>query len=726
MSFQSILSGKKGESTSVIAGIKQEAEDKLISLRNGGKNFEGGLFTESARGQLEKNGPMHDNVVSVSEAVGSLIDRLYREDSSSVRRARSAAGTIAAVIGADPASFFSESYKASFAAKPNSVIINSGVADPAVRDLALMTESFDRSEMAAMQQYSVAYNMDAGFGSEFGETLYPTIVQDPLQAGFSMSVVVNIVQNAITRETSGALADWQRRNILRGYRDHTVMSKHKNDVIPVYRPEAAANFADSAVIPAYDITVDGRDIHTAPLKFGAEFDLMAISQRAEQLAQGARNQLTSLDPAISLKNVYVKIGNDVIRLNASLVASSQFVAIPQTVDRTVALNMSGVGLNFSASTKTIGQTALTGALADIATSKLTVNLNLRVSGSVHLETGKTELNMTGLRVASIYNEDGVEVPRASKGALVTAIEAAAGVGYDLTAYVVNSELAERGDLIGYIQFNQSYVVPRRSPITAQRVTAETDSAGEALDLKALLEATKVRLGNEAVTSLLKDFDNLHEIAQNYRTSPTNINPQALGMGRYGVIPTSRKETISLKDRIDSLKSADRMEDLQAVIVNIVRDAAYRLWRDSELQVALDAKYNGAVRRPTVIVATDPVLAEYLMVTGDTRTLGNEFNLRVVSTIDERFDNKLFITFGVFSEDTNSVPNELHWGNLFWAPEAVVTIPARSAGNTVAKEIIVQPRYLFVNHLPIGAMYDIDPTGVEEIVTKKVALYNKPL
>jgi hypothetical protein len=239
-----------------------------------------------------------------------------------------------------------------------------------------------------------------------------------------------------------------------------------------------------------------------------------------------------------------------------------------------------------------------------------------------------------------------------------------------------------------------------------------DGQTDASDLQALVTATRIRTSNAAVKSLIDATNTLREYvdARDY----VGIGPDTLGVGRFFVRPTYFEESIDMTLIVDSLKSHERAEDMQAALVNKIRDYAYRMYRDSEYKAAADALAGGISPVPTVIVGTDPVLARYLCVTGDLRTLGGEFNVRVVSTLDRRVAGKIFLTFGVFDESRNSAPNPLNFGNMGWSPELTVVLPISRNGQ-ISKELSVAPRFLHIVNLPVLTLLNVD--GVPNVTNR---------
>jgi hypothetical protein len=258
-------------------------------------------------------------------------------------------------------------------------------------------------------------------------------------------------------------------------------------------------------------------------------------------------------------------------------------------------------------------------------------------------------------------------------------------------------------------------VPLRSPITVPRPLTIGD-ANDSSDLAALITATHIRTSNAAVEELLRVQDFLAEFVSAKDTS--GIVPEILGVARFLVKPYFEHFVLNVNDVIDSLKSHERAEDIQAVLVNKMRDMAYRMYRDSGYKAAADALAGGMTTPPTVIVGTDPVLSRYLTVTGDLRTLGNDFNIKIVSTLNRRMTGKIIMTFGEFGQGKEGVPNPMHFGNMAWKPELTLVLPLHRNGAN-SKELTVQPSFLHVTNLPILAVIDVE--GIEDVVAAKVPL-----
>lgn len=601
-----------------------------------------------------------------------------------------------------------------------------GVSD-AMFERSFAMEAYDERENKNAMLYSITYNMQAARQDEFGETFFPTITITPDQVGFGVSVDLMTVFDGIERKISGAFEDFKRKNIIRAVADPTVLKRDQTRVVPVARaPQTNAYFVDAAIVPVTNVVVEGESIATAPLRAGAKLDLLGISQTQELLAKGVMDNTDALDPAISLQNIYVTFTNgtdtDVIRFNTINLPLSAMNYNPQSNYREMVLNFKSTSILINGKTKQVDGTDLV-ALADIyngtaadGSDDFIVRVEVQVTGSVNIETGETTIfgNLVATYTIQNANGDILDVAAAPAAAIASVVNSGSIVGYDLNAFRTNMNRRQRGQLINTTRFTQLYNVPLRSPITAIH-PINTDDVIEASDIQALVTTTRIRTSNDAVTSLLNSAAVLREYVDARDT--VGAGPEVMGVGRFFVRPVFYNDAIDMATSIDSIKSHERAADIQAVLVNKIRDLAYRMYRDSEYKAAADALAGGVAPVPTVIIGTDPVLARYLTVTGDLRTLGNEFDVRIVTSLDNRVQGKIFVTFGVFNEQRNTAVHPLNFGNMFWAPELVLTANI-SRGNTISKETVVQPRYLFVTHLPILSVIEVDNVPA---VLNKVAI-----
>jgi hypothetical protein len=620
------------------------------------------------------------------------------------------AGAIAGILSGDYKRVIGRKPEFNAVSTESMAVVQPFGLDDAMSERSFALEAYDERENRNATIYSIAYNMQSARQDEFGETFFPTLVVTPDNVGFGVTVNLMMVYDGIERKITGSFEDFKKKNIIRAVADPTVLKKEQTRVIPVHRAQAADKFVAPAIVPAYPIMLEGESITTAPLAVGRKIDLLGISQTGTLLAAGIMDMTDALDPSVNLQNVYVKVGADVLKINTTNLPYSNFTYSTQNNYRMMTLNFSTASVLVTKSTRNADGTPLVD-LVSVANNDLMVRLELKLSGSVNIETGECEVFANAVRVHSVTDSSGnlLDLAAAPAAPLVATVDAGTIEGYDVSAFRTNVNRRQRGQLIDVTKFTQLYNVPLRSPITTIH-PVNTDGQTDASDVQALITATRIRTSNEAVTSLLNATSLLRDYVD--ARDVTGIGPDILGVGRFFVRPVFFEESIDVVDIVDSLTSTDRPGDLQQALVNKIRDYAYQMYRDSEYKAAADALSGGIAPVPVVTIGTDPVISRYLTVSGDLRTLGNDFDVRIVSTLDRRVKGKIFITFGVFDETRNTTPNPLNFGNMVWAPELVLTANI-SRGGTISKETVVQPRYLFVTHLPI--MTELTISNIPDVI-----------
>ena len=636
--------------------------------------------------------------------------------------AQKEAGRIAGLCAGDYRNFMSRRIDGTSAvATENMAVLTPaamGITDAfANRHLGL--EAYDERENRNAMLYSITWNMQSAKQDEFGETIWPTITITPDNVGYDIAVNLMMVYDGAEHKINGNQVDFKKRNLIRAVVDSTILKKDQTRCIPVYRPENSNHFVPNTITVPSDLLIEGETIRTAPLAVNKKQNIIALSQTDALISMGVMTFEDTLDPTINVTAVYVKFGDDVVKFNVSGLPTFNFVAAQQGQYRAANLNAKTTSILMNKLTTRQDGSPLT-TLDGIVTNDLIVRLEMRLSGDANTEFG--DLTVFGNMVAAytVADKDGQLLPMDSGVAkpIVDLLNAGEIVGFDQLSYRSNMNRRQRGQLIDTSRFYQKVLVPLRAPIST--VHPINDNQVDGADVQALLAATRTRLQNEAVTHLIDAAQTLSAYVDS--RDQVGDGPEVLGVGRYYVRPKFFHEEIDMTKIVDSVKSHERAQDMQAALVNKLRDYTYRMYRDSEYPAAASMLSGGIASVPEVIIATDPVLARYLNVSGDLRTLGGEFKVRIVSTLDSRMAGKIIMVFGVFDDTRNSVPNPLNFGNMFWAPEMVLNAQI-SRGNSTSRETVVQPRYAFAVQCPIMTVLSV--SNVPDVINK-VPLFIKSL
>lgn len=598
------------------------------------------------------------------------------------------------------------------------------------------TESADRVSMEAFDErvnknamsYSVAYNMQASRQSELGEAFYPTVVVTPDNVGFTVSIRLLFAYSEVQRATSGALNQFNRQNIIRAIIDSSILRVEQTKLIPVFRQSSPANPAvDSAAnfvteVAPTTLLVDNQPLTTAPLKMGAEFSILGISQTNAALQAGIEDQTDAVDSSVRLQKLYLKLSGtvsgqpveEVFAFDVSQLPTSDFNAAPQGNTRLLQLNFSTKALEFTATTKTIEGVA-SELLAPLGTN--TVRVGVNAFGSLVQDLGDTVLNAQAPSVAAVSDATGnaLAVSSGAGAAAAAVFVGASAIGYDLLAFRTNSNRRNRGKLLDIQHVNYLYTIPLLPPITALRPVGDTE-ANDGNLLSNLITATRVQTANAAVTALLEARDFL----KSYASAPDVLTnrPQIFGASANLVTPAFAELTIDCATALDSLTSTQRAADLQALLMNKIRDMATRLFVQSGYGPAAEAMYEGQPPKPVIIIGCDPTLYRYLTLTGDLRYVGDMFDYKIVMSYDARMEGQLLFSFGMESSFNSGVPNPMHFGNMGWKPELTLMMPMVRNGSNVM-ELTVQPSFRHVNNLPI--MGSLTVQNLSTVIGSKVAL-----
>ena len=674
----------------------------------------------SAADEAELLGALESSTAVIGQAYGQAMGGQL-----SIAQEEAALGALA--ISAAPARFIGTDGRYSDEALSRSagvqgnvlthVIPATGVAGRA--DKRVGFESYDAKDNRQVGAYSVSYNVAASRQVEAGELFYPTVVVAPNQAGYNVNVRSIYAFDALTRDASGALNKFNRKNVLKALVDKSILATEQTKLIPVFRNsggiDSSANFV-AAITPVSVTTADGETFLTAPLAVGKKFSLLGISQTAAQLAAGSQNQTDAVDTA-RLQAVYIKLTDgtttEYIKVDTSSLPGADYNAAVQGNTELLQLVLNSDAVLLTAATKTVAGTAAT-LLAGLGANSARASIGL--SGQVVRDKGDCSMMADSVSIVAMNDADGNPVSYASGGNATIAgyINNAVIVGYDLLAYRSNANRRNQGKLLDFQEVNFLFNVPLLSPLAMARPMMSDDSK-DAQMLADLVAVTRIQTANAFVTELLRTKDTLAAFASAGDNAVNN--PQIFGPASLMVDPAFVSNSLDVAASIDSRTTSERIADLRTLLVNKIRDIATKLYIKSNYGPALEAYYAGQNKKPIIIVVCDPEIANYINILGDSRIAGDMFDIKVSHAFDERMKGKVYLSFGVQEAEGSGVPTPLHFGNMAWRAELTAILPAtRQGANSL--ELTVCPSYRHVTNLPI--LGEITVTNLGAVIAGKVA------
>lgn len=583
------------------------------------------------------------------------------------------------------------------------------------QDLVLGLEAFETKDLTVIAAYTAGWNIGATRQDSYAEAWYPTHVMNADQTALDMKVPRLLLFKGSRRNASADALDWQMTNALEAFRNHTLVETKSTELIPYVTQANADKFIDAALVAPSTILVDDVQYVTAPLALDKNIDLVQVSQNPG-LISGEPNHTDQLDSQAGFSALYLKISNkagdqvSTIKYNTKGFNNSWFVKSPTDDWMKFQVSFAHQELVIDGDTKSVANAAIP-ALAALKAAGYRIRLDLFVNGTLNLQTGHIRLTGKNVDFLKVTDADGKVMDMASGAIkailddLVVTVEA-----FDPIARRTNSNKRTRGLLMDRNVKIDRYPIPVGAPLSANAPYADEGFDSQALDT--LIQLTNIRNSLTAVTRQLNQLESLEQYCKANKDVAAGER-QAMdieGAGRWLVTPFFERVQLDLYAQVQSLKSQDRTVDVSSVIVNVIRDVAYRMMRDMNYLPVLQTYTQGADKAPRLLLGTDLILPQYIQVQGDPRTMGIGMEFEVVSSPDTRLENKII---GAFSRKGRVGPDLLSWGTHLWMSEVVQLGPVARDGTNI-RELQVQPRNLHAHFLPGGFIIEI--TNLEKALT----------
>lgn len=581
-------------------------------------------------------------------------------------------------------------------------------------------EAYDEQTLRTTTVYSQLFNSQHGNQDAVTEAWFPTVVVGADEAGYAISLNIVEVQDDKRRDLSAKLETFGRKNVIHAILDDSIIRDDQTKLVPVVRAENEDAFVPAAVATPSVIKKDGKNVSTAPLAIGKEFDLISICQDDAILATGGTNHTDQIASGLKLDKVYVKFGNELIGFPVRHIDGSNFWAPPQAGYRNLQLVFDTKNILISGDEKT-WDNADTVVLKPIKDGGLKVRLRLGVNGTVNADKGDTLVTQSILAVDSVrLGETELALDDSTAAPIVALFATAKVVGYTLEGHLTNVNRRQRGQLLNNDYYTQIYPVTTRAPFTITRSQVLQEHS-DAADIAALMSVVGISVTNDGLNTILETDDLLARYVNN---EDDLINaPRVLGIARSSLKPFYQRHEIDVKDELMALESKEKTQNIQSVLINRIRDAVFQAYVATAYKATVDARNGGKGEKPVVLIATDPYIANYLMLHGDLRTLGEHFEVCVRSTQLQKFKGKIFVSFGTAQAMKSNQPDPYHFGNMAWKPELVYALPTHYQGEN-SKQITVQPTYAHVVNLPILIRFDV--VNMTEAIRDRTPIANKPV
>lgn len=577
-------------------------------------------------------------------------------------------------------------------------------------------EAFDVNKIDTFKAESISYNLQAPRQDAFAEMFYRTYIGTPDQAMFKATIDRVMIAPRVEHTLDGEAKHFGKRNVLEAYRDHTILDDNSTDLVPNFDDaQNGTMFVPTAQAPVETVVVNGVDVPTKPLKVNQKIGLIGISSNSALIAAGLMDQNESVDHNAGIAKVLVEITDgettEYIYVPTLRHPSAKFVKTPQGhgLDANSRLRvehlLKGEVLMSNGNVSTLLEPVLSTG------KQLTVQIG--ADTDLNFERGVIEMSPRNSTFTKLTDPDGKELALADETALKDVTMKI--VGFTPDARRTNSTRRSAGHRVDVDRWEEVYPVGLLAPIVAQDPTSpyNTDSK-----MKALVQATHVRINNSAVTALLNTAEHLSNVVDatlgGFITADSETGGSVEGIARMVLKAHYRESEVDLPAVINNISSKDKLRDIQGYFIALINEIAYRMVQNSGYRIASRALNGGVERDVKLLIGTDEVMPAFMMIQGDDRTAGIKLKYQIESSSDARMFGKVILALG--EDGSGFLP--LNFGNFLWIPELVSEIPVNRNGTTI-RETMVQPRFRHICNTPV--MEVINVKGLEDVIKNRTAI-----
>ncbi len=658
----------------------------------------------------------------------NLDSAVMNELGAYVTSCESYATSAIAALGGDraltPAQKAAGSYIASIAAaqvageKPNVAYLSGldfgkeSMSDSISYDnLVTSLEAFDGQLTKNTLAYSIAFNVLASRQDDFAEAFYPTLTLDPTNAGLEIEVSYAYLIKEFSHKLNGSAvtkATYPKSPLLKNLFNPDYMEGEANKLVPVFRTE---NQDYLLAAGKYNTTATGETIQTAPIKSGVTASIIGLSITDKLLDKNAGFDITdAVDRGAVLSNICLKLGADTFKISVAREASRLFVdkqtggADAHTKETVLNFKSESIILD-TADAKKFDGTAST--LFNGLTDTYKIKFNVTLAGDLALDTGNITVAATKVEVNSVIKSDGsVLAPGAEMTALLAALgtlNAASFVGYELDAFLTNSNTRMKGMRLTYESQVKKWSCPLRTGVTLQVPVVNAMGTNNDVDKIAQhISAVHIKVSYDAVKTLIAYAAELKAVT----SSSFDTGVVFSDTPTYEIItPTYAEDNFESTKYVDSLRSKQNVEDLQAALGNKIKQMVLQAYVASNYNNVHQSKY-GSDKRPGVIIGTDPIIGSWLS-QGEGIDLGKDFaDVKIVTTPNPALKGKINIVFDPDSSKQAEALEEMKFGYCLWSPTILVDLQKTLSGGAVAREIHNIPRYKHINLMPVMMVLNV--------------------
>ncbi len=558
---------------------------------------------------------------------------------------------------------------------------------------SLVTESAQGSEISLAARTAILVNLGRTNQDEFAEEFFPSILSPEMN-----QIKFNYTIGAYIKE-------WKTNNkellpIHDTLVDTSYLQGNTLRLIPEYKANSAYLNSNIKITE-----VNGTNsVESAAYKFDTKIDILDSCVDEVSVA-GIKNNVRTIAPNIKLKTIYFTDGTastfdtvDEAKFAFEVSPLAGSTATPTFIGKREDFQIQfGVDkiytLPLSAFKNGVGQDLITGYANHF------VKFNIRVIGNGNLTTTHTELSATKFSIVGIFDGD-TPVTGAAATAIMDKIKNIKPAGFSLLTYEANGDVVNEGNVLTLDNDSETYAIGYKQPLTVKGPIANLYSSKTDLaELAQFITHCGDKCSVDAKTLLLSTLEALK--------SSHDASSVVSGIGNRIITPTAVKTSVNIFTQIKNMETSSLETSVKALLVNVIKTVITKMYVVSKYKAIFNRFYKG--RKMRVSIGIDQRLQTWLP-TG-VYPITPEVDAYVVSTVDNRFDNKMVLAFTSSSEDRNKEIDILGLGfNAY--DTTVVTEVRKSIGGSVINAVMAFPKYEHI--VMCSVMGEVEVSGIDEV------------
>lgn len=583
-------------------------------------------------------------------------------------------------------------------------------------DLSQMSvnmQAYEDRDFSKFKDSSVIFNMATAEQDAVSELFFPSLQVSADAPTLRCTLRSTIVQRNVQHSRTGVATDLNRKNLAHAFTDPSILENNSTEVVPVVAADDSnkALFVSASRVAPYDVEVDGHLVKTAPLKVGVSGSLLGLAAVGAYAPEEGYTAYDQLNPRALLSTIAVEVSNGAetsqLSFNVKGLPRANFVKSPQAnTNEDFMLKFTTDTMAVSAETLDRDQAVALG-LSDIEAG-VSLRLRLRVSAELNLNTSTYLVESVTVEVIGAFNAAG---PVAIEGALATAVGELQIEGYGVTFGDItrtNSNRSSTGLWVDTTSHVREFAIGVQAPIYHPKPKGQVTKQ-DVID--SLILSAKAVSTNRGIAAMRNHLDAL---AAYVDMGATGISSSEMFPGAADeVVPYYKAISLPVKTMLNSVSTHEKADDLRSLFSTVLTHYVSQMLNRSNIETAT-AMIHGSAKKPSIIIATDPEIAPWLMISGDADLLGRMVEYKVATSVHPDMTGKIIISL---ASDVNvDGIDPCGFGRRGWITELVATQVVQR-GSSSNDEVVIQPRELHTATLPVAIEFTV--TELTEALEERI-------